>query len=219
VSVVNGRVEYSKNGRVYYQSKTTASYPLVADTALYESGSEVSHAKVATAGSGESTPPPPPPPTSTGTVASWVNLVNSTFTSPTLQKSAGCAGCPDAGATTQQVFSSTGGYLEFTVGETNLLRAVGLGTPGANPITMNMPFAIRIQGGRAEVRESGTYKSEANVAIGDVLRITVANGQISYSKNGAVFYTSTLAASGQLAGYALFYDLNASVTSASISGQ
>ena len=84
---------------------------------------------------------------------------------------------------------------------------------------MNMPFAIRIQGGRAEVRESGTYKSEANVAIGDVLRITVANGQVSYSKNGAVYYTSSLAASGQFAGYALFYDLNASVTSANISGQ
>jgi hypothetical protein len=50
---------------------------------------------------------------------------------------------------------------------------------------------LRLQAGRAEVRESGVYRSEIAVTTGDILRITVGGGSVKYSKNGTVFYTGT----------------------------
>jgi hypothetical protein len=212
IAVANGRVNYSKNGKVFYQSATAVSYPLVVDTALYEAGAEVSNATITATSSGTEPTPTPTP----GGSASWINLVNAAFASPTLRKTSGCAGCPDAGATTQQSFASTNGGFDFSVTETNLLRNIGIATPGGNPVTMTLPYAIRVQGGRAEVRESGNYRSEVNIAAGDVLSISIASGQVRYSRNGAVFYTSNLAANGQFAGYAQFYDIDASVSNAII---
>ena len=42
---------------------------------------------------------------------------------------------------------------------------------------------------------------------GDVLRITLGNGKITYSKNGSVFYTSTVAPPGSLYGIKYLYRL------------
>lgn len=36
----------------------------------------------------------------------WTNVVNATATGNTLQKTSGCDGCPDAGATSQQTITS-----------------------------------------------------------------------------------------------------------------
>ena len=42
----------------------------------------------------------------------------------------------------------------------------------------------------AEVRESGIYRWDTSYASGDVFRVGVVGGQVEYSKNGVVFYTS-----------------------------
>ena len=54
-----------------------------------------------------------------------------------------------------------------------------------------MLFSIRLQGTTAEVREGGVYKSETSFATGDVIRITVGGGVVTYSRNGNVFFTSS----------------------------
>ena len=42
----------------------------------------------------------------------WINRVNVTVTGDLLQKIAGCDGCEDAGATSQQALSNGDGYID-----------------------------------------------------------------------------------------------------------
>jgi hypothetical protein len=72
-------------------------------------------------------------------------------------------------------------------------------------------FAIRLQGGVAEIRESGAYKSETRFAAGDSFTIAVNNGAVTYAKNGSVFYTSATAATAALRGHVIFFDPNGTV--------
>jgi len=67
----------------------------------------------------------------------------------------------------------------------------------ANPATI--AFGIRFQGNIAEVREGGVYRTDVVFAAGDVFRISVRSGVVSYAKNGTVFYTSGAAAGSSLA--------------------
>jgi hypothetical protein len=52
------------------------------------------------------------------TAVTWGNLVNCAVTGTVLQKTAGCDGCQDAGASSQEQLSSDG-YVEFRVGALN----------------------------------------------------------------------------------------------------
>jgi len=61
VAVVNGHVEYRRNGALLYTSQVAPTYPLLLDTALGSIGATVRDAKLAGGG-----PPPPPPPPPTG---------------------------------------------------------------------------------------------------------------------------------------------------------
>jgi hypothetical protein len=78
-----------------------------------------------------------------------------------------------------------------------------------------MVFSIRLQGTAAEVWENGVYKSATPFATGDVIRIAVAGGVVSYSRNGNLFFTSAGGASPLYVDVAL-YDLNATITNVMI---
>ena len=43
VAVVGGRVEYSKNGGVFYSSTTQPSYPLLVDTTLFDGNASINN--------------------------------------------------------------------------------------------------------------------------------------------------------------------------------
>lgn len=148
----------------------------------------------------------------------WTNLVNVTATGNSVQKTSGCDGCPDAGATSQQQITSGDGYVEFTASETGALRFAGLsnGNPGTN--AGGITFAIRLQSGIAEVRESGVYKADAAFMSGDVFRVAVESGVVKYYKNGTPFYTSSMGPTYPLLGAAALYNLNATITNAVIAG-
>ena len=107
-----------------------------------------------------------------------------------LQKVSGCDGCPDAGAVTTQQLTSGDGYVEFTATEQWGLRFIGLsnGNPGTSNVEIK--HALRFDGGIAEVRESGIYRSDTPFVNGDTFRIAVTGGIVRYSKNGTIFYTS-----------------------------
>jgi hypothetical protein len=152
-------------------------------------------------------PQPPPPPPAPGPTPSsleavrWTNLVNVSASSNSLQKTGGCGGCADAGAISEQRIASGDGVVQFTVNEAGALRFVGLGSGGGGGNPAAMRFALRLQGGVAEVRESGVYRSEIPVSPGDVLRLAIVGGTVQYSRNGSVFYTS-----GQAPQYPVFAD-------------
>jgi hypothetical protein len=51
-------------------------------------------------------------------------------------------------------------------------------------------FALRLQGGVVEVRESGAYRAETGFSAGDQFQITAEGGVVRYWKNGGLFHTS-----------------------------
>jgi Bacterial Ig domain/Divergent InlB B-repeat domain/Fibronectin type III domain len=147
----------------------------------------------------------------------WTGLVNATATANSLQKTSGCGGCEDAGGYSQQQIASANGYVQFTATEVASLRFVGLSRSAASTSGSGINFALRLQSGRAEVRESGTYRAETMFGAGDTFRITIESGVVKYSKNGTVFYTSGVAPVYPLQVDASLLDLGSTVGNAVIS--
>jgi hypothetical protein len=153
-----------------------------------------------------------------GTPVVWTSLVNVTASGSNLQKTGGCDGCPDAGAVSQQQIASGDGYVELTASETGTLRAIGLSTGNPGTSLDEIKFALRLQSGTVEVRESGVYKADTGFAPGDLLRVSVSGGQVNYSHNGTVFYTSAVAPSYPLLVDTSLSSLNSTLTNVVISG-
>jgi hypothetical protein len=153
------------------------------------------------------------PTTASGTQdVTWTQVVNCTIAGTTIQKTGGSTGMADSGAVSVQTIPSGDGLLEFTLTEASTLRYIGLssGTSGLNP--GDIEFAIRVQAGIAEVRENGVYWGDVPAAAGDVFRIAVSGGRVTYARNGVVFQTSSRVPSYPLVGDAAFIDRMSSVT-------
>jgi hypothetical protein len=138
------------------------------------------------------TPPPATTPSATAQAVTWTSLVNVTATTGELRKTGGCSGCPDAGAASTQTIASGDGELTFVADDTHALRVIGLSTGNTGTAADEIAFGLRVQSGRVEVREKGAYKAERALAAGDVLKVTVRAGTVSYLVNGTAIYTSTL---------------------------
>ena len=128
----------------------------------------------------------------------WTNLVNVSIdsTGTVLQKTSGCDGCDDAGATSQQELSAGDGYVEFTVGEDDTFWMAGLGRGNDGTGYPDIDFAFRFNGGGwADVLENGIYKpgGDTPYAAGDVFRVAVVNGRVQYSRNGMYLAESATA--------------------------
>jgi FG-GAP-like repeat len=123
----------------------------------------------------------------------WVDMANVIPTGNSLRKTSGCDGCFDASATSRRQVTGSG-YAEFTAVEAPLLRMGGLARVGAGSDCEDIDFGIRLQGGIAEVRENRVYRADTTFVTGDVFRITVQANEVTYAKNGVVFYTSAATA-------------------------
>jgi Concanavalin A-like lectin/glucanases superfamily/Bacterial Ig domain len=148
----------------------------------------------------------------------WTSLVNATATGNSLQKTSGCDGCQDAGAVSQQQIASGDGYFEFTATETDALRFAGLsnGNPGTS--AAEIKYAIRLQSGSVDVRESGVYRASSTFVSGDIFRVAVESGVVKFYKNGALLYTSAVAPAYPLLVDTCLFNLNATVGNAVIKG-
>jgi hypothetical protein len=118
----------------------------------------------------------------------------------------------------QQRITSGDGALAFSTTDTGTLRFIGLSSGNAGTSATEIRFALRLQGGRAEVRESGAYRSEIAFGAGDTLKVSVEGGQVKYSRNGTVFYTSAATPTYPLLVDTALYDLNATLSNASLTG-
>jgi hypothetical protein len=121
----------------------------------------------------------------TGGNVTWANVVNGAVIGTVLQKTQGCDGCQDAGATSQEQLSADG-YVEFTVGELNTLWMAGLSHGSDDSTYGDIDFGFRFNGaGYADVLEDGVYAGgDTPYAAGDVFRVAVVDGRVQYSKNG-----------------------------------
>ena len=111
--------------------------------------------------------------------------MNVAVTGTIVEKTAGCDGCQDAGATSVEQLSGDG-YMEFTIGELNTMWMAGLSHGNDDTTYADIDFGFRFNGGGyADVLENGIYAGgDTTYAAGDVFRIAIANGRVEYSKNG-----------------------------------
>jgi len=141
----------------------------------------------------------------------WVDMVHVTATGSSLRKTSGCDGCFDASATSRRQIAANG-YAEFTAMETPMIRMGGLARVGTEPDCENIDFGIRLQAGIAEIRENGVYRADTTFVTGDVFRITVQASEVTYAKNGVVFYTSAARAASPLVFVGVLANLDATVS-------
>jgi len=216
VQVSGGVVQYMKNGTAFYTSKVAPTLPLLVDTALYSKKAVFTSAKIAT--SAAAPPTTPTTPTSVMSAATWTGLVNTVVAAGGgLTKVAGCDGCPDAGAVSQQRLANGSGYVEFK-GDAGFYF-LGLDTATTARPGTELPYALRLRDGIAEVRENGVYRADTRFTSTDVLRITAGNGQVTYSKNDVTFWTSAMSTSTALGVTASIYSMNATVVAPLIVSQ
>jgi hypothetical protein len=120
----------------------------------------------------------------------WTSALNVAVTGNTITKNAGCSGCGDAGAVSQQMITSGTGSMTFTVSSGAELT-VGLGTGNSGTGGADVDFGLRFYpAGYVEVRESGVYRWDFGVVAGATYKVAVENGIVKYYQNGALKYTS-----------------------------
>jgi hypothetical protein len=146
-----------------------------------------------------------------------MSLMNVVENGATLTKNGGCSGCPDGTAVSNQQISGSG-LLQFSTDDGSSLRFVGLGSGGIGTTPGDVDFAIRLQAGVAEVRESGAYKSETAFAAGDTFTIAVNSGGVTYAKNGTVFYSSANTTTAALRANVIFFDANGTIRDVGFAG-
>ena len=142
---------------------------------------------------------------------------NVTATGDSLVKTSGCDGCPDASAVSSGQLSGSG-VVQFVAAESGTLRYVGLGYGGAGTAPGDITFAIRLQNGVADVRESNTYRTEVGFTAGDTLSMTLEGGVVRYFKNGGIFYTSATPVTAALRLHAVLFNMNATITGIGLGG-
>ena len=127
----------------------------------------------------------------------WTSPVNVTVSGNTITKNAGCNGCWDAGATSQQMIASGSGSVAFTI-SAGTGATVGLGAGNAGTNGNDIAFGLRFYPGSpsfVEVREAGVYKWDWLHVAGAVYTIAVEAGTVKYYQNGTLKYTSAAPAS------------------------
>ena len=144
----------------------------------------------------------------------WTQLVNASASGATITKSGGQPQFDDAGGVSAQSIGAGDGWLELTVGDAQPFRMVGLARPHAGTSESAIDFAFHLQAGRADVYENGAWKADNTAVSGDKLRVAVAGGVVTYSKNGNAVYTSSAAPGYPLLATASLVDAGAAVNDA-----
>jgi hypothetical protein len=122
----------------------------------------------------------------------WTNVVGADAVADDLTKT-DAATLWNAGASSVQSLDADG-YAEFTTGERTTDKVVGLNHLDKNQGFRDIDFGIFLRAnGRTAIREKGVDPVGSGFGpyqVGDVFRIDVTGGVVTYARNGVVFYTS-----------------------------
>jgi len=148
----------------------------------------------------------------------WTNMVNTTATGNTLTKS-GSNGWNAGASSTKQLAAAANGYVEITINQDNTHRFFGLSANDASVHFTDIDFALFLLSNKSiRIYESGSYKgSFGTYTKSDKLKVERANGQIKYSKNGVVLYTSTTSSNSTLVADATIYHQGGTIENAVVS--
>jgi hypothetical protein len=212
VSVEGGVVTYRRNGVVRSSSGVAPSYPLLADTSLYSTGTELLDGRIA--GTLEDRV------VLQATDVFWRNLVRTTVQGTSLVREASSGW--NGGASSAQELVSGDGYGEYRVSDAASYVMFGLSRGDTDGGYADIDHAIYAYPptSRLMVYEGGTYRATlGSYAVGDVLRVGVEGGVVTYSVNGALLWTSPTPPSYPLVTDVSLYSPNARVSDAKMGGE
>ena len=104
----------------------------------------------------------------------------------------GPRGWGNAGAVSSKVLAAGDGSFELTASETTTARMIGFSSSDFDQSWRTLDFALYLSPiGELAIYESGAYRgSVGSYATGDVLRVAVESGVVSYWNGGVLLYTS-----------------------------
>ncbi len=119
----------------------------------------------------------------------------------------------------QSIASNTNGWIEFSAGETNTYKMMGLSATNPNASYSSIAYALYfVNDGTVQIYENGAFKgSFGTYTTTDVFRVERVGTTVYYKKNGAPFYPSTIASTGVLYGDCSLYTPNSSIKNISLS--
>ena len=127
----------------------------------------------------------------------WTKMVGVTANGNSITKTA-VTGWGNGGASSLQTISGDG-YIDFGGTQTNTYRMIGLSNSDVNANYNTIKYAIYLGYGYFYVYENGVNRGRfSTYTTSDRFQVERQGTVIRYKKNGAVFYTSTIASSGSL---------------------
>lgn len=213
VSVDADVITYRRNGTVIYTSSITPTYPLRVDTSLYSNGATVADAVIA----GDLVDLFPVVPES----VAWTNATGVTATGNDLVKTASQAWGNAGASSTRGITVGGDGYAEFTLGTSPGYAMFGLSNGDTDQGYADIDYAFYTYppNGRLYVYENGTQRGFfGTYAAGDVLRVSVDAGVVTYYRNGTLLRTSTVTPTLPLRVDTALYSVGANVNDAVLSG-
>jgi hypothetical protein len=168
-----------------YASGVAATAPLRVDASLYTPGATLTDAVL----QGEWGVLPDPVPT--GAPVAWTNAVGVAVAGNALAKTAP-TDWGNAGASSLQWLPAGEGYVEFRASEGTTSRMLGLSSADLDQGWRSLDHAFYLRADqRLQVYERGVYRGYFGTYFpGDVLRVGVESGVVTYRRNGSVIYTS-----------------------------
>ncbi len=146
----------------------------------------------------------------------WTTLVGVSATGNMIRKSA-ATGWGNGGAVSSAVIPGDGG-VDFRADETNTYRMCGLSASNVDANYATINYAIYLVGdGTVQVYESGVLRGVfGRYVTGDRVSVERTGTRVVYKRNGTVFYTSTVASSGNLMVDASIYTLGGTIADVNI---
>jgi len=168
-----GVVTYWQNGSLLYTSTHSATSPLLLDTSLWSNGSTINNVVLED--------------------LFWTNAVNVNATFGDLFKT-GPNGW-NAGASTLTALSQNGS-VQFTTAEANTYKMAGLSNGDTDQSYQDIDYGIYMMGdGNLRIWEFGALIGDfGTYQAGDVFRIDLTDGVVSYYQNDVLLHTSPTAA-------------------------
>jgi len=178
IEVVGGEVRYLNNGALLYTSAGMPAFPLLVDTSLLTTGATINDVAL------DNYVPP----------AFWLSVTNVSESVDYDLTKTGVQGW-NAGASTIDTLTINDGYAEFTTAEADTAKFAGLSNGDDDVSFGDIDFALYLtSAGQIQVREGGVNMgSFGSYAPGDIFRVQLTAGVVSYLKNGELLYTSLVA--------------------------
>jgi hypothetical protein len=126
-------------------------------------------------------------------LVTWTNLVGVSASGNDLTKTASTSGW-NAGAVSVETLAGDG-FMEFAVADATTAKAAGLSSGDSNQSYTDIDYGLRLNAnGIVYVWEAGVLRGNfGSYLAGDTFRVEVADGVVSYSRNGGTpFYTSSV---------------------------